>query len=236
MISGKANSKSNEQHDKRDSQVQSQNYTNNVEPDKQDIMAKLEQESGIKLTEDNTEEAISPKETGFYDNSCMDTNKPSNKNKTSNTEHMINSPYVKDSSEVIFKNQNESFKQGKEVKKSKDSGHRINTPKGKDNTLVKRLSEDVDERNHMPFMKPKYKKPPTKKLNLHKKTKGNLNKNHPNDDQFTRKSNHLDNQQDNMYDSNLGPADDDALLEEQLNWINEMAREKYGSSEQIDEI
>ena len=43
-------------------------------------MAKLEQESGIKLTEDNTEEAISPKETGFYDNSCMDTNKPSNKN------------------------------------------------------------------------------------------------------------------------------------------------------------
>ena len=149
---------------------------------------------------------------------------------------MINSPYVKDSSEVIFKNQNESFKQGKEVKKSKDSGHRINTPKGKDNTLVKRLSEDVDERNHMPFMKPKYKKPPNKKLNLHKKPKGNLNKNHPNDDQFTRKSNHMDNQQDNMYDSNLGPADDDALLEEQLNWINEMAREKYGSSEQIDEI
>ena len=147
------------------------------------------------------------------------------------------SPYVKDVSAGNMNNNNSvSFKQEKEIKKSKDSAHRINTAKGKDNTLEKRLSEDVDERHQQPFMKPKYKKPTNKKLNLHTKPKSNLHVNFAQDDKLHNKSNKIDNSQSNLYPNGFGPSENNDLLEEQLNWISEMAREKYGSSEQIDEI
>lgn len=95
--------------------------------------------------------------------------------------------------------------------------------------LDKRFSEDVDERPNLQYMKPKYRKTKTKKI-LKKNTNPSLNNQKPIIENITEITNVPTNPI-----SNPNIAEED-ILEEQLAWINELAREKYGSSEQLDEI